>query len=397
MMKPPPRPAYRPFGKYQPIRKLATGVVGVTYLARGPNGEPVVLKALYTQIAQVPRRLVRFYQEAKLAMEIDHPNLVSTLEVGCQDGRHFIAMKLAPGRTLRAHVEQHGAMGEKESLLVIQQLGAAVEALHERGIIHRDINPDNALVDTHGHVTLVDLGLAKDEALPLNVTIDGGGLGDPQFIAPEQFRAAKLIGATADVYGLAATLSFLLTGRVPFAGVSPAEVLVAKLKSPYQLPQKSAAVVSQRTGKLVAQAMSRAPQQRPRSVAQMQQAIARCLQELALTRAKAPASAAAVRNHLCTVSSLSPTGQRVLRTLTEAQVARLIKSGELTATACLSSGSGGRWVPLAETPQFRLLFRRPPIWKRGWQRLLLTIGAARRETVRRGRGFWKLLQAELHP
>lgn len=395
MLQTPRRSPYRPFGKYQPIRQLAKGVVGVTYLAEDPNGETVVLKLLYSRIAAVRRRLMRFYQEAKLAMDIEHPNLVQTLEVGCQDGRHFLAMKRVPGISLRERVHQHGPLSEVEALRVLDQLAAAVEALHRRGVMHRDISPDNVLIDADDHVVLVDLGLAKEPAVQLDLTIDNGGLGDPQFIAPEQFRDAKHVSCAADIYGLGATLSFLLTGQLPFPGTTPSAVLVAKWSSPYRLADRFQTTLSPLTRSLVHEMMSRSPARRPASALQLRKRIAQCLRHGARAAFGDAPSPVASRHGLCTVLMRTRQGAPVRRELTEVQIIRLVETGELTGSDRVAFGADRRFLPLSETAQFAALFRRQPLRRRSWHKLSRLIGAVLRQLKRLGEVVWKWLRAEM--
>src|SRR5262249_14803212 len=141
----------------------------------------------------------------------------------------YLVLELVDGESLGARIERQGPLPEDEAVRLVVQIGQALEAVHKRGMVHRDVKPDNILLSSDGRARLTDLGLVKDAGTELNLTRTGRGLGTPHFMAPEQFRNAKQADPRYDVYGLAATLYMAVTGALPFAGCGPMDAYMRKL------------------------------------------------------------------------------------------------------------------------------------------------------------------------
>ncbi|MCA9056760.1 MAG: serine/threonine protein kinase, partial [Planctomycetaceae bacterium] len=156
----------------------------------------------------------RFQQEARIAAEMTHQNLVRVTHVDRLGELHYLVMEYVEGEDCARRVERTGPMDEETALTVLLGAARGLGYAHQRGIVHRDVKPANLMISAHGEVKVIDLGLARaiDSTRQLGATI--GTLGTPLYMAPEQWQSAN-VDATADVWALGAVLHFLLTGRSP--------------------------------------------------------------------------------------------------------------------------------------------------------------------------------------
>jgi WD40 repeat protein len=227
----------RPFGRYELLREIGRGGMGVVYEARQQGLERLVaLKMIRSNDLATAADVRRFHAEAEASASLDHPNIVPSYEVGEHDGQHFFSMKLIPGGSLVERLDQF-MHDPRAAAGVVAQVARAVHHAHRRGVLHRDLKPSNILLDADGQPHVTDFGLAKrvdDPGGRESLTVTGALIGTPNYMAPEQ-TLGKSGGVTVatDVYGLGAILYALLTGKPPFRGDSPLEILEqVKLHSP---------------------------------------------------------------------------------------------------------------------------------------------------------------------
>lgn len=174
---------------------------------------PLALKLLFADLDDDAR--ARFALEARAASRLAHPNVVQVFAAGAYDGRAYLAQELVDGLPLSAMLEVRGRLSPEATVELGLQVAHALWAAEQAGVIHRDIKPDNILVDDDGHAKLADFGLARILAAPSRLTSDGTTLGTPHYMSPEQGEGAAL-DARSDQYALGATLYHLLTGAPPF-------------------------------------------------------------------------------------------------------------------------------------------------------------------------------------
>ena len=206
----------RRFGPFLVGEELGRGGMGVVYRARHEDlGRDVALKLLAAGAYATPEQRRRFLAEARLAGRIRHPRIVAIHDAGERDGQLYFAMDLVAGDDLAARLRA-GPLPAREAAGILADVAAAVQHLHEAGILHRDLKPSNVLLDDAGTPHLADFGLARDDAAD-GGTATGTVLGTPEYMPPEQ-AAGRGLDSRADVYGLGAILYAALTGRPPFTG-----------------------------------------------------------------------------------------------------------------------------------------------------------------------------------
>ncbi|HZT55670.1 MAG TPA: serine/threonine-protein kinase [Burkholderiaceae bacterium] len=188
------------------------------------DGRKVCLKVLRAELATDPAQGESFVREAKLLIELSHPHLVKGYRVAREGATIFFAMEELPGRSLQEELAARGRFDETTALRIVLQVAAALDALHARGLVHRDVKPGNVLWSEPRGAVLIDLGFA----VPRAKSAAGGGdttAGTVHYIAPEQARGSGELDVRADIYALGATLYQLVTGSLPFEGHSSEEVL----------------------------------------------------------------------------------------------------------------------------------------------------------------------------
>ena len=229
-------------GDYQLVEKLGAGGMGAVYRAqRISDGEVVALKILPRSKAQDEEFLTRFEQEARAAFDLSHPNIVRALDVGQAAGYHYIAMEYVDGRDLFSVLEERGKLPVDEALGITVQIAEALEHAHGEHLVHRDIKPDNILIDGEGVAKLTDLGLVMEEA-PAGgrprITRRGLAMGTPFYFSPEQARGEEDIDTRSDIYALGATLYEMVTGKPPFEGESAAQVMLQHIQEQVISPKE---------------------------------------------------------------------------------------------------------------------------------------------------------------
>ena len=215
-MEQPVSGAVKSFGKYQLIDKLGEGGFGEVLKAYDTqNKRYVALKVLHQGLMSDISFIKKAKIEAEFIGKLDHPNIVKVYEVNEIAGRLCIAMEYIDGKPLSGLLKSGQHYNIPQILNIITQIASALDATHAKKIIHRDVKPDNILVDTSGNIHLVDFGLAHAALSSLGQSSKLGGVGSARYMSPEQ-AAGKLSGPAADIYSLAIIAYELFTGKVPF-------------------------------------------------------------------------------------------------------------------------------------------------------------------------------------
>ncbi len=205
--------------------------MGIVYKARDRELDDLVaLKVLRRQAWQDPVQLERLKDELRLARKITHPNVLRTFDFGELDGVQFISMEYVRGVTLRYMLDQTDRLPFSAGLRVAKQLCAGLGAAHAQGVIHRDIKPDNLILDQAGNAKLMDFGIARPVVRQAaGHTQQGWIVGTPQFMSPEQLEGRE-VDARADIYSTGVVLYEIFTGRLPFSGDNPMQVVMQHLQ-----------------------------------------------------------------------------------------------------------------------------------------------------------------------
>ena len=227
--------------RYEIVSVLGSGGMGEVYLAQDTRlKRQVALKLLPVQFTRDEDRARRFEQEAQAASALNHPNILTIHEVGQAGHSHFIATEFIAGQTLRQQLAK-GKLGVQSAFDVVLQVASALVAAHAAGIVHRDIKPENVMVRPDGLVKVLDFGLAKltehqaataDAEASTTIggteTDPGTVMGTAQYMSPEQARGLA-VDARTDIFSLGSVLYEMITGRQPFEGATPADVIVSIL------------------------------------------------------------------------------------------------------------------------------------------------------------------------
>ncbi|MBQ4200279.1 MAG: protein kinase [Kiritimatiellae bacterium] len=220
------------FGDYTVVKLLGKGGMGVVYLMRGTSGVEYAVKIMFPdKVSHEMRR--RFAHEAEFAINIRHKNLVSVYDVGedPETGLCYMIMDYVPGGTLDDKLAEKGRIPVDRAVSIAVQIAEALDVAHGRGIVHRDIKPDNIMFDADGTPKLTDLGVAKfDNANQSMVTTTGMVIGTPAYMAPEQMLNSHNIDGRADIYALGVVLYEMLCGKHPNEGRTAIELMAKALK-----------------------------------------------------------------------------------------------------------------------------------------------------------------------
>jgi serine/threonine protein kinase len=289
-------------GGYPLLEKIGSGGLGTVYKSQDPaSGEPVALKVVSPAVLADPVLRMRFAQECQVASKLDHPHAVKFLSFGMDGNKPFLVMEYVDGVSLGERLQKEGRLSEEEAVRLTVQVGRALDHAHQRRIIHRDVKPDNVLVNRQGDAKLVDLGLGKSLDSDLNLTVTASGLGTPNFMAPEQFEDAKRADERSDLYSLAATLYALVCGELPFHANTRAVATMYKKKLANEIapPRQLVPELSERLEAAVLRALRADRAERQASVVEFIESL------VAPAEAPAPAREARAKKrvaaHSCTV------------------------------------------------------------------------------------------------
>jgi eukaryotic-like serine/threonine-protein kinase len=243
--------------------------MGVVYRAIDSElGEPVAIKTLKGDaMAADPALLQRFKDEIRLARKITHRNVVRTHDLGDVEGMYYITMEFVEGQSLKHLIQSRGHLPVNVTLTVGKQLCRALEVAHEQGVIHRDIKPQNLILDPTGTLKVMDFGIARlATRTEPGATQAGMAIGTPEYMAPEQLLGDN-VDFRADLYATGCVLFECLTGRTPFVADSPITLVAKQLEETPPSPATLNAEVPEALGALILRTLSKDPDQRPQSAA----------------------------------------------------------------------------------------------------------------------------------
>ena len=277
-------------GRYKIQSLIGTGGMAAVYLAKDLIlNRLVAIKVLRLDFRQNDDAMRRFRREALSATQLTHPNIVGVYDVGQSQEMNYIVMEYVEGTDLKDYVRQKGALHPIEAVRIMMQIVSAIAAAHQNRIIHRDIKPQNILIDKEGNVKITDFGIAvalSDTSLTQTNTL----LGSVHYLSPEQARGGMATIQT-DIYALGIVLYELLTGKVPFDGESAVSIALKHFQEPLPTIVNPIAMVPQSLENIVLKATAKDPMHRYRSCYEMFQDLKTCLDSTRLYEKKfVPAS-----------------------------------------------------------------------------------------------------------
>ncbi len=264
-------------GPYRLRRLLGRGGMGEVYEAEDTVRERVVaLKLLSEAASRDPEFRTRLKREARTAGQLQEPHVVPIHNFGEIDGQLFIEMRLVAGTDLHGLLARFGRLSPPRAVMIVNQVGSALDAAHAAGITHRDIKPENILVTEDDFAYLVDFGIASastDERL----TKIGTLMGTWRYMAPERFRSNSPVTYRADIYALACVLFECLTGAPPYRADSVGEYASAHLHEPIPQPSRQRPDLPRGFDEVITRGMAKRPEDRPATAGELTRAAHRAL------------------------------------------------------------------------------------------------------------------------
>ena len=250
-------------GRYGVRSRIAEGGMATVYLAVDERLErEVAVKVLRPHLAHDDTFVTRFRREARSAAALSHPNVVAVYDQGEDDGHMFLAMEYVPGQTLREVLTEEGPLSPRAALDVLEALLLALAAAHDKGLIHRDVKPENVIISEHGTVKVADFGLARAVSSQTVTSSTGMLLGTVAYLSPEQVERG-IADARSDVYAAGLVLFEMLTGSKAFTGDTAIHVAWQHVHKGVPAPSSRVDGLPPALDELVAAATSRDPDERP--------------------------------------------------------------------------------------------------------------------------------------
>jgi tRNA A-37 threonylcarbamoyl transferase component Bud32 len=251
----------RTFGVYRVLEPLGRGGMASVYKAYQPAVDRhVALKVLPRHLAEDPKFLARFEQEAKILAKLQHPHILPVHDFGESDGFTYIVMPFIRTGTLTATLTGQ-PLPFDQIRRVITQIGDALDCAHAQGLVHRDVKPSNILLDERGNCLLADFGIAKMLKGADTLTATGSVIGTPQYMSPEQGMGTPIDGRS-DIYSLGVVLYEMATGQLPFEAETPLAVVVKHIHDPLPLPNRVNPTIPESLHRMILRAMHKDPSER---------------------------------------------------------------------------------------------------------------------------------------
>jgi eukaryotic-like serine/threonine-protein kinase len=266
-------------GRYELLELIGRGGMSSVWKAHDRLLDRIVaIKVLHEQFTQDEEYVERFRREARSVAQLSHPNIVTVIDRGEEGGRQYIVFECVEGENLKQLIHRTGPLPIRDALLLALQMARALGFAHDRGLIHRDVKPQNVLLNEDGQAKMTDFGIARSVDVE-GVTITGTVLGTSEYIAPEQARGQR-VDALTDVYSLGVVLYELLTGSVPFDGENFVAIALRHVNEPAPSVLERRPDCPPRLGLAVERAMSKRPEARFGSMDELVAELEACLAEL---------------------------------------------------------------------------------------------------------------------
>jgi serine/threonine-protein kinase len=255
-------------GRYRLEAKLGSGGMSTVYLARDQTlDRQVAVKVMHREMSEQADQLERFRQEARSVAKFSHPNVVSVIDAGEDGGHPYIVFEYVEGETLKQRINRNGALDPQEAIAYAIEIARGLSVAHARNMVHRDIKPQNILIDAEGRAKLTDFGISRQLEQD-GMTATGRVLGTTDYVAPEQAMGRKVDPRT-DIYSLGVVLYEMLVGQVPFAADSQVGVAMKHVNEELPDVQRRRPDVSAAVALVVERSTAKDPAQRYQQVGEM--------------------------------------------------------------------------------------------------------------------------------
>jgi serine/threonine-protein kinase len=255
-------------GRYRLEAKLGSGGMSTVYLARDETlDRPVAVKVMHREMSEQEDQLQRFRQEARAVAKLTHPNVVAVIDAGEDGGYPYIVFEYVKGETLKQRIGRVGALDTQEAIAYAIEVARGLSVAHSRKMVHRDIKPQNVLIDEEGRAKLTDFGISRQLEQD-GVTATGRVLGTTDYVAPEQ-AMGKGVDPRSDIYSLGVVLYEMLVGQVPFHADSQVGVAMKHVNEELPDVQRRRPEASAAVALVVERATAKDPAERYQTVAEM--------------------------------------------------------------------------------------------------------------------------------
>jgi tRNA A-37 threonylcarbamoyl transferase component Bud32 len=325
-------------GRYRLEAKLGSGGMSTVYLARDETlDRPVAVKVMHREMSEQEDQLQRFRQEARAVAKLTHPNVVSVIDAGEDGGHPYIVFEYVKGETLKQRISRVGALDTQEAIAYAIEVARGLGVAHARNMVHRDIKPQNVLIDEEGRAKLTDFGISRQLEQD-GVTATGRVLGTTDYVAPEQ-AMGKEVDPRSDLYSLGVVLYEMLIGQVPFHADSQVGVAMKHVNEELPDVQRRRPEASAAVALVVERATAKNPAERYQTVAEM-------IDDLETALEVEAARAGSTTGEATSVLEAVPPPKRKLsgpgrRSWAAIVLLLLVGGGALLAVQLISSGIGG--------------------------------------------------------
>ncbi len=255
-------------GRYQIVEELGKGGMGKVYRAVDKKlNEEMALKLIKPEIASDKKTIGRFSNELKLARKISHRNVGRMYELMEEEGTHFITMEYVPGEDLKSSLRRMGPLSAGKTVFIARQICEGLAEAHRLGVVHRDLKPQNIMIDKEGNARIMDFGIARS-IVGKGITGAGVMIGTPEYMSPEQAEV-KEVDQRSDIYSLGVILYEMVTGRAPFEGETPLGIAIKHKSEVPKDPRERNAQIPEDLSRLILKCLEKDKEKRYQSAGEV--------------------------------------------------------------------------------------------------------------------------------
>ncbi|MBD3422254.1 MAG: protein kinase [Chitinivibrionales bacterium] len=252
------------FGSYRLLYMLGEGGMGKVYRAVHEFMQrDVAIKVIHYKLSLDKSYTTRFFQEIRALAKLHHPNIITIYDAGRVKRKYYFAMELVEGTTLKVLADAGNGVAEKSAIDIVRATADALQEAHKHDIVHRDVKPENILLDEDNNPVLTDFGVVMHhDADHMTLTQSGNLVGSVHYASPEQVEGLRDIDGRSDIYSLGATLYYALTAKPAYNGATPPEILSQHLAGNFKSPRRYNSAISRKTVGLLRKMMARSREKR---------------------------------------------------------------------------------------------------------------------------------------